>query len=224
MRLVIDEREIELLVCRQLKNIWGEKYTADLKFRAEISQALKRIEKCFSKLKGKGFHENGETIFSPFHTTSWSMFLYYLSIDIRIENKRGADMVYYLNKVMHSVDWYHEIELPDYFAAEHPLGSVLGRARYSDYLFVYQGTTIGGSYNKYGELYYPELGEKVTLYANSSILGKCRIGSNVVLSANACVKNEDVPSCSIVYGQSPNLVIKRKSEEEMKAFNRAWEL
>ena len=48
------------------------------------------------------------------------------------------------------------------------------------------------------------------MYANSSILGKCHIGKNVQIGAGALVKNQDVPDNSIVFGQSPNLIIKTK--------------
>jgi serine O-acetyltransferase len=42
------------------------------------------------------------------------------------------------------------------------------------------------------------------------ILGKCNIGDNVTMGANACVKDENVPANSIVFGTSPNLIIKSK--------------
>ena len=71
---------------------------------------------------------------------------------------------------MHSNDWFYAVELPVHFLCEHPLGSVLGRAIYGDYLFVYQGTTVGGNRNK-GILSYPKIGTNVVLYANATILG-----------------------------------------------------
>lgn len=46
------------------------------------------------------------------------------------------------------------------------------------------------------------------MFANSSILGRCKVGDNVKIGAGALVKNEDIPSDSIVFGQSPNLIIK----------------
>lgn len=46
------------------------------------------------------------------------------------------------------------------------------------------------------------------MYANSSFIGKCNIGDNVILSAGTLVKDTDIPSNSIVFGQSPNLIIK----------------
>lgn len=119
---------------------------------------------------------------------------------------------------MHANDWFYQIELPKHFWAEHPLGSVLGRAKYGDYLFVYQGTTIGGNRSlENGEsvLRYPTLGNNVVLYANSTVLGNTKIGDNVIVAANTYLINEDIPSNCIVFGTSPNIVIKVKSEEEI---------
>lgn len=222
MKLIINENEIVQLIHHQIENFWGEigKRQLNGDLRIEISKILQRVEKCFSKVHTKGIWENGESVFSPFHTTSWTIFLYYLSNELLKRDKNAADMIYYLNKVLHSVDWYHEIMLPDYFFAEHPLCSVLGRAKYSNYLLIYQGTTIGGS-SKNGTIFYPVLGENVILYAGSSILGNCHIGSNVILSANTCVKNEDIPSDSIVYGESPNLIIKR-NKDAINKLNQIW--
>lgn len=119
-----------------------------------------------------------------------------------------ADKVYYLNKVMNSVDLFYEIELPDHFGVEHPLGSVMGRAKFGDEFFFYQGCTVGGNH-----LTYPTIGSNVTMYANSSIIGNCHIGDNVSLGAGCLIKDQDIPSNSLVFGQSPNIVIKTKKNQ-----------
>lgn len=119
-----------------------------------------------------------------------------------------SDKLYYLNKTMNGLDMFYAIELPEVWSAEHPVGSVLGRAKYGDGFFFYQGCTIGGNRGKDGILYYPVIGTNVTMYANSSIIGKCNIGDNVIFGAGALVKDTDIPSNSIVFGQSPNLIIK----------------
>lgn len=54
------------------------------------------------------------------------------------------------------------------------------------------------------------------MYANSTILGDCNIGNNVVISANSYLINEEVPDNCIVFGSSPNIVIKKRNEEEIK--------
>lgn len=150
--------------------------------------------------------------FNPYHSVQYMTFLYYLSHDIYKNAKAGqlCDKIYYLNKIFHSVDLFYAIDLPNYFGAEHPLGSVMGRAQYSNGFFFYQGCTVGGTYDKAGCIHYPVIEENVKMYANSSILGKCHIGKNVQIGAGALVKNQDVPDYSIVFGQSPNLIIKTK--------------
>ena len=57
---------------------------------------------------------------------------------------------------------------------------------------------------------YPTLGINFRMCANSTILGNCHVGDNVTLGAGALVKDQDIPSNSLVFGQSPNLVIKQK--------------
>lgn len=139
-------------------------------------------------------------------------------------NQELADKLYYLNKIMHSVDWYWAIELPDHFYAEHPLGSVLGRAQYGDYLILYQGTTVGGNRNKNG-INYPKMGDYIILYANSTIIGNCQVGRKVVFSANSYVKDEIIPDYCIVSGSSPNLIIRRLTEDKINNyFNSIWKM
>lgn len=106
---------------------------------------------------------------------------------------------------------------------EHPLGSVLGRAVYGDFLFLYQGVTIGGNVSL-GEdaICYPVLGDYVLLYSNAKVLGNSHIGNNVIIAADASIINEDIPDNSIVFGRSPNLVIKNDAEKILKQMRRIW--
>ena len=113
---------------------------------------------------------------------------------------------------MNGIDLFYAIELPNHFGAEHPVGTVMGRAKYGDGFFFFQGCTVGGTKDKEGNILYPIIGENVRMYANSSILGKCRIGCNVQVGAGTIVKNQDVPDDSIVFGQSPNLIIKMRKK------------
>jgi serine O-acetyltransferase len=84
----------------------------------------------------------------------------------------------------------------------------MGRAVYSDRFYFYQGCTIGGSNGKY-----PVLGENVILYSNATILGDSKIGNNVIIGTGTTAINEIIPDNCLVFGQSPNLVVKQKSEE-----------
>lgn len=179
-----------------------------------LDQTLDRCNRCFSRINNKYYNDNtNNVILSPFHSGQYSIYLYYLANTVYKESRdhKLASKIYYLNKIMNSVDWYYEIELPDYWGVEHPLSSVLGRAKYSNGLFIYQGCTVGGNHGKY-----PELGQNVILYANVSVLGDAKIGSNVILSTDTIVVGEDIPDNSLVFGRSPNLIIKTKSKKHMK--------
>lgn len=186
-----------------------------------IEETINITLRCFSKNKNKYYkNEFGEVVFSVFHSAQYSIFLYYLANTIyKYKNKDLANKIYYLNKILNSVDWYYEIELPEYWGVEHPLGSVLGRARYSNGLIVYQGCTVGGNKGKY-----PTLGKNVILYSNSTILGDSNIGNNVVLSTGCTVKDQNVPDNCIVFGKSPNLIIKNREVLFMnKYISNFWE-
>ena len=91
---------------------------------------------------------------------------------------------------------------------EHPMASVMGRAKYSNYFAFQQGCTVGGNRDAFGVVHYPVLGEYVWMFANATVIGRSRIGDNVFLAAGAYVKDTNVPDNTIVFGQSPKLVLK----------------
>lgn len=208
--------ELINIIQRQIQSFWPTDFE-NIQLEKYVGKALEKCIESFEKSNNKYFEKNG---FSPLNTVQYSIFLYYLSHELGqaddSKERLLADKIYYLNKIMNSVDWFWGIELPEHFIAEHPVGTVLGRADYGEYLCVYQGCTIGGSI-KNGELHYPRLSDYVILYSNVSILGDCAIGNHVIFAANTCVINEDIPANSIVFGSSPNLVIKPLTEEKRAA-------
>ena len=146
--------------------------------------------------------------FNPFHSGQYCIYLYYLSNEVwKYGDSILADKVYYLNKIMNGCDLFYEVELPEVFMLDHPVGSVMGRAIYGERFTFGQNCTVG---NNKG--IYPKIGCNVKLSTHSSIIGNCHIGDNVTIGAYACVKDQDIPDNSIVFGQSPNLIIKSKNE------------
>lgn len=128
-----------------------------------------------------------------------------------------------MNKILHSVEWYYEVDLPTHFMVEHPIGSVLGRALYGDYMFFYQGVVIGGNISlQGGNAIYPVLGDNIVFFSNAKVLGNVHVGNNVIFSANSYVINEDIPDNSIVFGSSPNLSIKQDAEKIEKYLKDLW--
>lgn len=92
----------------------------------------------------------------------------------------------------------------------HPTSVVIGSCvTAGENLSLYQNTTIGGArtgdVNKGNQ---PTIGDNVTLFANSLILGKVTVGNNVILGANSLLL-KSVPDNTICVG-TPATNIKEK--------------
>ncbi|MFZ2657245.1 MAG: hypothetical protein WAX69_20085 [Victivallales bacterium] len=212
MKMPMDKASLENLLAKQLDNLLSfDRPTESAALATGVESALKKAEFCFSRCKNPFYQKDGETHFSPFHSGQYSVFLYYLSHCIWTEqgNSGLAERIYYLNKIFNSVDLFYQIKLPEIFHLDHPLGSVMGRAQYSEFFYFSQGCTVG---NNKG--IYPCIGKRVSMMSGSFILGNSRIGDNCIISTQSLVKDQDVPPNSIVFGKSPDLVIKTKSEKE----------
>ncbi len=212
MQFEIPETEIRVLVPRQLENLFLPLTAEEKRVLDEgITAALPRCEKCFSVTPYKGYRRDGEVLFNPYHSGQYSIFLYFLSNTLAKQSpecRSLAARIYYLNKALNSVELYFEVELPDIFFVDHPLGSVIGRAVFKDHFAFHQNCTVGNNRGLY-----PRIGKHVTMLANSQIIGDCDIGDHVMLAANTCVIDEDVPECSLVFGRSPNLIFKPRPKE-----------
>lgn len=208
----MENKTAAALAERQIAALWGE----ELNLTPHHEEAVARVEYAMERLAVKKYTQReGVTRFNPLNTVQNAVYLYQLAHlnHIRQGDQKTATLLYYLNKVLHNNDWYYEIELPRLFWAEHPLGSVLGRAKYAEGFFFMQNCTVGGDKGTY-----PLLGKNVIMYSNSSILGDSIIGNNVILGTGAMIANENIPDNCLVFNRSPNLLIKRKTEAEMSPY------
>lgn len=170
------------------------------------------IAYCFGKTPNKYYKKvtdkgGMDTYFNPYHSCQYAIFLYFYSRLI-VEHTSElllADKIYYLNKMLNSCDLYHQINLPAFWGCEHPIGSIMGRAKYGEGFYFYQCCTVGGNHNAY-----PVIGENVCMFSHSQIIGNSHIGSNVKIGAGCLIKDQDIPSDSMVFGQSPHLIIKKQ--------------
>ena len=215
MRIEPEKIDLLSLLLKQLDS----HFTADETDRQVLAdllpKAIERTEYCFSQSQSKYYRKDGDVRFNLFHSAQYCTFLYFLSNTIfleRREHRSLADRVYYLNKCMNGLDLFYEVMMPRVFLLEHPVGSVLGRANYGDFFSCYQNCTVGSTTLESHEGAYPTFGENVKLMSGAKVLGNCKVGDNVVISANTYIKDLDVPSCSLVFGQSPDNVIKQREE------------
>ena len=209
MNISIGRDELNKLLCRQIKNNFMLCKNEKEDLLSLIPRSLKKVEKCFKENNNKYYWKNKILIFNPYHSGQYTMFLYFLSHDALLNGKNLlADKIYFLNKMLNGCDMYHEIKLPKIFFFDHVVGSVLGRASYSNYFIFQQNCTVGANHG-----IYPTFGEFVWLFANSTVIGNTQIGNNVFVSANTYIKDEVIPDNTIVFGSSPNLILKSKPSE-----------
>ncbi len=174
-----------------------------------LHSTLNRVEFCFKHNANKYYNKDNEVYFNPFHSGQWAIFLYYLSNTIftkDVTNRIVSDKIYYLNKMLNGCDIYYETKLPDIYMSDHPVGTVMGRAKFGNYFSFCQGCTVGNNKGTY-----PVFGEYVTMLADSKVIGDCKIGSNVIIGANTFIKDENIADNCMVFGVSPNLIIKPNS-------------
>ena len=216
------QNEMRRYIYRQIQSIYGLTETDEEYMEKYFGEAVLRTLECFSHIKNKYYVQNKINFY---HSVQYLIFLYYLSnsiykneikncadyLDYRTNARMICDKLYCLNKLMSSCEIYYEIELPKFFFAEHPLGSVIGRAKIGKGFCFMQSCTVG---NNAG--FYPIIGEYVFMYSGAKILGNAHIGNRVLIAANTYIKDQDVPDDVIVFGASPNLIIKKNYLKKIK--------
>lgn len=199
----------------QLRSLFpdGSPYGSEL--RDLVEEAIRRVDFSFSNIRLKYYSDGKDVFFNHLHTDQYAAFLYFLSnTAYRHGSIAVASKTYALNKVLHGIDVFYEVELPDIFLLQHPVGTVLGRARYANYLVVYQRCSVGSNL----EHVYPTIEEGVVLFGGSAIIGNSAIRRNVWLSVNTVIMDQDVPPNSIVFGRSPALVVKTSKRDVIEYF------
>jgi serine O-acetyltransferase len=215
MRLSIGSAQIAEYLARQLSNMFPDRQLSAADCARAVDHALQRLDHCFLQVKDKYLPEGAEPYFNHRHTDHYAMFLY-LVANSAFREEGGcelAEKAYALNKALHGIDAYYEVALPEVFFFQHPIGTVLGRATYSNYFIVYQRCTVGGKDRRY-----PVIGEGVIMYGGSAIIGECTVGRNVWFSTGARVLRQNVPDDSAVFSQSPNLVVKPTKRNVFESF------
>lgn len=207
MKLTISKRDLIDFLVFQIKNIIPDKKRI---FKKEIERhmddILQRTEYCFSKVNNHYFKDGDNVTFNHLHGDQYAMFLYFASNTLY---KNNSDItlctkIFQLNKYLHGIDVYYEVELPEIFLFVHPIGTVLGRASYSDYLLVYQGCNIGSDHG-----IFPTLGKHFSIHPGASILGKCKIEDNCKISTGSLIMNKNLKKDSVYIGNTLNFVIKK---------------
>lgn len=190
-------------VARQMDALFTDGFPVRPQLKRYVAAALERMEHCVVCAALKGFHtERDGPRYYHLHTDQHAIFLYYLSNTAYRMNGPPpiAEKAYALNKALHGLDAFYEVELPEVFAVVHPVGTVLGRATYGNSFCAYQNVSVGADLD--GN--HPTFGEGVVLYGGSRVIGNVTVGDNCMVSAGTTLLGGEVPSGHVAFGQHPN--------------------
>lgn len=116
------------------------------------------------------------------------------------------------------IDIHPAATIGDYFCIDHGTGVVIGETTIiGSHVVLYQGVTLGAKNFEYDDEgrpmnnpRHPILEDHVTVYSNTSILGRVRIGHDTIIGGNVWLTT-DVPANSLVLQSTPEIRIKNKS-------------
>ena len=194
MRLLNDFSQASLAAytARQLGHFFPDGRTVEpAQLAVHLPEALTRLEVCVNAVR---MWQPGQ--FNHLHSSQYSIYLYFLSNTIwrSTADQEICTKLFLLNKALNGIDCYFEIEMPDVFFIGHSVGIVLAKAKYSNYLVLYQNSTVGKNHGVA-----PEIGEGVIMYPNTAIVGRSVVGANTVVSQGASIINCDTPGNAIVF-------------------------
>lgn len=176
---------------------------------AAVQGALPRLEHCFSHVANKYFFDGEAAVFNHLHGDQYAMWLYLLSNELHRQGGPAAtcSKLFLLNKALHGLDAFYEVELPSVFLFVHPLGTVLGRGHYGDFFVVYQRCGVGSNNDVY-----PTFGRHVTMRPGSAVLGACVIGDHCQIATEALVLDRDLPDHTLYIGGPKTATLKRQDK------------
>ena len=210
MQLTLDHKQLVNYVNQQANNFFPDEKPITKETLSDVlEETLGRVDFCFSKINNKYFFNGQDTVFNHLNGDQYCMFLYYLSNTMYRKgmDSKDCDKIFLLNKMLHGLDAFYEVSLPDIFMVVHPLGTVLGRGKYSDYFLVYQRCGIGSNQN-----IYPSLGEFVTLHPGSAVLGNSNIGKTCSIATESLVLDMNLPDNTLYIGNPKQHYFKEHRE------------
>jgi len=171
----------------------------------DLDEALDRLCVCINAVRMWRPDE-----FDYLHSSQHCILVYYLSNTIwrNRQDERVATKLFGLNKALHGFDCFYNTELPDRFFIGHSVGIVLARVTFSDYLVLYQNSTVGKNHGVG-----PVLGEGVVLYPNSAIIGDCKIGPRTVVGQGSSVIDADTPGDCYVFSNNGALEVRKPKRD-----------
>lgn len=215
MKLSLSPEKLGQYVKRQVDTFFPDENSTEI-ILEYIDVTLIRVEACFDHINTSYYKKMDKTYFNHLHSSQYAAFLYLLSNTLHNNDVDSSvcEKLFFLNKALNGVDVLYSVKLPTIFLLGHPVGSVIGKAGFSDYLVIYQNCTIGGNYNRGSQIpEYPRIGKYFEMYKGASVIGNCHIGDNCKVSAHSILYNTDLDDNSLYIGTPENYIIKENTKK-----------
>ncbi len=210
LRSTLDLEGLCRLAARQTDHLFcdGDPLPA-AELQASARVAMQRLAHCFSQVNNSYFFDGEQVVFDHLHGDQYAMWLYLLANQLHRDQAPAAwcKKLFLLNKALHGCDIFYEVVLPSVFLLVHPLGTVLGRGRYSDHLIAYQRVGIGSNHD-----IYPTLGAHLTLRPGSAVLGNSTVGDHCSIAAESLLLDRDLPAGSLYIGNPRDHVVRPQTK------------
>ena len=221
MKMTLPKEALSVYIKKQLDFYIPDGYVVDEKCWEEaIATALQRCDNCFKHILIPQYRvvETGESFFSHLHRDQYATFLYFFGNTVwhHYHEQWLCDKLLNLQSILHSFFLSYKCEMPDVFALGHPVGSVIGNAKYSDGLYVSQNVTINTHTDADGN---PDLflGKGVVLEAGATIIGNKPIGDRVTIGPNVLIHNEKIDSDHTCVSERGKVIIRPRKRERCVA-------
>lgn len=220
MKMTMSKEELSAFVQRQLDFYIPDGYVTEHKYWLEaMGTALKRCDNCFKHILTPLYRDlNKESLFSHLHRDQYATFLYFLAntIWVHYHEKQICDKLLNLQSILHSFFLSYKCEMPDLFWLGHPIGSIIGNAKYSDGLCITQNVTVNTHVDAQGNVDLV-LGKGVVLQPGATIIGNKQIGDRVTIGPNVLIYNEKIESDYTCINQKGEILIRPRKHEKCVA-------
>jgi serine O-acetyltransferase len=213
-RRSLDDAALAAYLRAQLEHLFPD--GAAPQVEGVVREAAERARHCFAHIRHPAFGDEESVCFDHLHGDQYAMFVYYASNSAYLAGDEVlAKKLFLLNKALAGFFCMYDTVLPPVMFLNHPLGTVIGRGTYGNYLLVTQNVTFGVDR---GEA--PVIGEGVIVYGGALIAGASRIGDRTAIAAKATILNQNVPAESVVAGTSPDLIVRPRKRALTEEFFR----
>jgi serine O-acetyltransferase len=199
--------KLAAFICRQLENFYPDGHEAYPNVRRALPAALAQARHCISQVKV--WQPLG---FDPLISGQYASFLYYLSheVGMMLRDEATATRLFLLNKALHGLELFYELQLPPVFAIGHTPGLVLAKAVYGSHLVLHQGCTVG----RKDEGERPIIEDRVVMFPQSMVIGACHVRANTVIAPGVCLVDTSTPGdCYVLPGPNGRPIIKPHNKQ-----------